>query len=180
MEHGADTSFAIDGSWLEVRSPRAPPTPHPHHPCMTIIRHDSISQSGRAFDLRVCCFCRNAASPHRAGNGRGLIFSPTRPPRKDRRDRGYQDTDRKGVLRRRQRRSVEPGGLQDGGIGSPAHLLGGCVGARTLSNPRATSQRAGTGGGWFWGEEPVQVGSSQRTPAPREPAHTSSPDAPWP
>ena len=41
MEHGADTSFAIDGSWLEVRSPRAPLTPHPpHQPCMTSIRHD--------------------------------------------------------------------------------------------------------------------------------------------
>ena len=75
---GPTPALLLTGPGSKCDLPERRPLPTPHQPCMTIIRHDSISQSGRAFDLRVCCFCRNAASPHRAGNGRGLIFSSCR------------------------------------------------------------------------------------------------------
>ena len=42
------------------------------------------------------CLRRDAAPPHRTGGARSLFFSPTRPPRKDRHNRGYKEAEMGG------------------------------------------------------------------------------------
>ena len=139
--------------------------------------------TGRSTRVCVARLQRGAATPG-GRRSRPNLFS--HPPSSKRQVRPRLPSHGTGEIRRRGRqRCAEPGGLLDSGIGTPAHLRMGCVGARTLSNPQAKGggETGGAKGGGARdgrcsasgvGEEPAQAGSSQRTPAPMKPAHTSS------
>ena len=193
-------------NWLEVRSAAQrgpltsrgtrPPIVHDriqdhHHPRTTTTKcGGSIEQHGRVpqrIDSMETCptFAGTSVSAPRRGSatpgGEALVTFSFLPPallEKTGTIAGYKEVEM-GARR---------GCAGDGGDATFIRYFDAttclrvdgsdAVGARSLSNLRAASQRAGERG--CWGEEPVQVGSSQRTPAPRKPAHTSSLDSPWP
>ena len=144
------------------------------------------------LDLAVCqgvqivcvLLASNAASPHRAGDGRGLIFSPTRPPRKDRCDPGCQATsggDAAAGAPAAPRGAGRPAGRRSWVARTSPQGMCGSTNCATRRHSRGETGE--TRGGerarecvcWSGlGEEPVQAGSSQRTPAPMKPAQTSS------
>ena len=161
------------GSKCYLTPRRSPPLYTP------LLTPDQVARSwGDCEHSRVSCLPPLRAAPDPGGRRSCLIFSPTRPPRKDRHDRHRDSSyyvrsksaDRSsGSATELHRLSVFGEDAREHELCATCRGLGMAISRRDerREGERACEQCA-------WGEEPARASSSQRTLATGEPAHTGS------